>query len=762
MRTDKNINREPESVIAKLTSAVRALGVAGLVSIVGACATPPASEGPAAPLPRELTGTTAPPPGLPASVDLSDRALAAGDDESRETQLFPGSGRFTADPKGPPGPGRDAGGGKVTLNFQNTDVREVVQSVLGDILQENFVIDPGVVGAVSITTGRPIARNDLLTVFEDLLRFYGVALVADGKLYKVVMLDKAVAGNLRPQAGANLSAIGYSVRVVPLAFISATEMEKLLKPFAPPSGILSVDPARNLLMLAGTARDLARMQETIDVFDVNWLAGMSVGIFPVRFADPQTLVGELDKVLGAGSESPVSGLFQFLPIERLESVLVITPQPAYLEQARIWIDRLDSGAGEVLGEQRLYVYQVQNSEAAHLADLLQDVFEVSGGSSSSSTPAARTAPNRQQTSVSSTSKDKKDEKKNDKTTQNRRTTRASADGDKTGAIDREQVRVIADEDNNVLLILASPRDYRIIEETLKRLDVPRRQVLIEATIAEVSLTGNLEYGVQWYFKNSGIKAFGDAYTGTGAVSGNVDSLSIGQTGAAIANGFSYALTDAGGVVSAFLQALARDSKVRILQAPHLMVLDNESGNIRVGNQQPVFTSTTQNLDQTGGVTNNIVTNQIQFKDTGISLDVTPRINAGGLITMELTQEVTDVGQIDTATGQRSFLQRTIESVIAVQSGQTIVLGGLIQDNQTRGKSGVPLLYRLPVIGNLFGSTNDSLSRTELIVLITPRIIRDSDEANKVTEEMRQRLNQAFGIYDSTLPQIRNLTRESSP
>lgn len=738
------------------------------LGLLSACETPGPGEGadPGVDAPYTappIPSTALPPQGL--STDISAQ-LSKQDTAAAEPTIFAGSGVFTGEPgthyrKAPEA--KDEG--QLTLNFQNTDVREVIQTVLGDLLEENFVLDPGVGGSVSITTGRPLPRSQLLPVFEELLRMNGIALVRDNGLIKVVPEAKAVKGELRPSFNLPTVRPGYTVRIVPLRYISALEMQKLLEPFSNPENILRADNNRNLLMLAGSPKLLARLQETIDIFDVDWLSGMSVALYPVQNTDPGTIVSDLDVLLGPTAETPIAGLFKFLPIDRLNSIMVITPQAEYLRHAKVWIDRLDAGGGSTSTDQKLYVYQVQHGKADHLAGLLQDVFGTSGGSSRSSTSSARTAPNRTQTQVSSSgdsSRSGSSSSSSSTTDSNRirarNTPRSASRSSDNSGLDDDNTKVIADEENNALLILASPRDYRIIEATLKRLDVPRRQVLIEATIAEVSLTGNLEYGLQWFFKNNGLNLFGTDFNGTGAVSGVSEGFLIGTTDSlARGQGFNYTLSDPTGTVRAALQALASDSKVRILSAPHLMVLDNETGSIRVGNEQPVFTSTTQNINVSDGTTNNaIATNQIQFKDTGVTLDVTPHINAGGQVTLELTQDVTDVGEVDTATGQRTFLQRNISSVISVLSGESVVLGGLIRDNQTVGKGGVPGLYKLPVIGALFGNNTKTAVRTELVVLITPRIVRDNSESRQVTKEMRQRMRNAFDIYDEELPVTRRL------
>ncbi len=294
----------------------------------------------------------------------------------------------------------------------------------------------------------------------------------------------------------------------------------------------------------------------------------------------------------------------------------------------------------------------------------------------------------------------------------------------------EEVRIVADTENNALLIWATSQNYERIVNTLEKMDVSPRQVLIEATIAEVTLSGRLKYGLQWFFNNN----VGRDYDGNGSL-GLPNNLTLTDALKNIPAGqFSYAITDSAGIVKALLTALASDSKIKVLSSPQVMVADNQQAVIRVGTQQPIpsGTSTVNNVTTTGGVT---------YKDTGVLLDVLPRINSGGMVNMEIKQEVIDVGPIDSATSQRSFLQRSVTSKVVVKSGQTLVLGGLIRDNRTEGQSGIPVLYKIPVLGALFGNTEELVDRTELIVLITPRVVRDSQEADQVTEEIKRKMQE---------------------
>jgi general secretion pathway protein D len=304
-----------------------------------------------------------------------------------------------------------------------------------------------------------------------------------------------------------------------------------------------------------------------------------------------------------------------------------------------------------------------------------------------------------------------------------------------------EVRIVADKVNNSLMIMSTEETYQQIQDSLKRLDIMPMQVQVEASIMEVTLSDGLEYGLQWYFKNNG-NAFGAS--GLGGLASSGDSYSA-------PSGFSFSATLGAERVMGAINALARESKVRVLSSPSILVLDNQTASIKVGDQQPVFTGSLSTPSGSGSTLTTATT--VQYKDTGVSLQVTPHVNTNGLVKMDIQQDITDVGEVDSATGNRSFLQRNIKSNVAVKSGETIVLGGLIRDNTTEGSNGVPGLSKLPVIGSAFSGNSKSGKRTELLVLITPTAIKSQRDLVKTGEEMRERM-QGLMDGDKFLPQLK--------
>ncbi|MFZ5465927.1 MAG: type II secretion system secretin GspD [Pseudomonadota bacterium] len=723
----------------------RALLGLAITLALGGCSTAPRQLS----LPETLT---APPP----LVEEAPPAVEVGRAEPKlEDAMYKGSGRFVREV---PRPGADVlKEGDITLNFENSDVHEVVKVVIGDLLKENYVIDAAVKGAISVQTSRPVSREALLPLMENLLRMNGAAMVREAGAYRIVPLASAMRG-ASPTLDRRLPT-GFRVQVVPLRYIGALEMQKILEPFVADGGMLKVDERRNLLMLAGSSAELQGWLATVDTFDVDWLQGYSVGVFPLENADAKTMVTELQKIIGDEAE----GMIRLEPIERLNALLVVTPQPSYLERMKEWVDRLDRG-GAGPGS-RLYVYQVKNRKASELAEVIGEIFL---GQERARTEPVRLAPGLQPARLESRPSGISGGGLSAQATglaarnQPGLTPRAPLTGGMTmglGAtgsypasglgggspltgdvpqrpasggegltvIEGAGVRVVADEANNSILVYASAEDFRIVEQALKRLDVEPLQVLVEASIVEVSLSDELRYGLEWFFTNNRVI---NNKTGQGLLD-----LNVGNDGSGLASlipGFSYSLVDSAGAVKAVLNALATESKVNVLSSPSLMVLDNRTAEIRVGDQVPVRLSSQETYS--GGLLE-----AYQYRDTGVRLKVTPRVNVGGLVTLDIVQEVTDIGSKDPDTKQYTFLQRAIESVVAVQSGQTIVLGGLILENNTDAERGIPGVYKVPVFGKLFGTTEESTQRTELLVMLTPRVVRNQKEAAQVTEEFRDRL-----------------------
>jgi general secretion pathway protein D len=704
-------------------------GGAAATLLVGACATPHGgptpSLGPAPAVGETVPAHPAPRPVPPrSSLDRTgEPASTAGPTLYRGTGEFVGRGTVAAAPT------VAVEAGDVVLNFQGADLREVVDVMLGEVLEANYVIDPTVAGTVTLQTSRPIHRDAVLPLLERLLWMNGATLVEDDHVYRIAPRVGAGRGGPVPRLPDRRNLLpGYQIAVVPLRFVSAREMERILEPFVNEGAIALVDERRNLLLLAGTGPELQSWLETVAIFDVDWLRGTSVGLFPLENATAETIAAELEQILGQPGDAERPGLIRIEPVERLNALLVVTPQPRYLDRVRVWVERLDRVEGGP-GLQ-LFVYRVRNREAAELAEVLNAMY--GEGQEAAAAAPAGLAPGMRPVSLESpggldgggelgadTYATKQQAATRRLAAEIRGPREAAGPGEGLALPGAGGVRITADSRNNTLLILAAAADYRGIEMALRKLDVVPMQVLIETSIVQVNLTDELRYGVEWAFRAQGEDLEHNVL------------LDLGGPGiGALVPGFSYTIL--GRDVQAALNLFAQDSRLNVLSSPSILVRDGETAQIRVGDQVPVRTETAVTE---GGTT----VESIQFKDTGVLLSVQPRVNAGGLVTLEVSQEVTDVGNVDPATGQRTFLQRNVQSSVAVQSGQTVVLGGLITENISIGESGIPVLYKLPVVGKLFGQTEETTVRTELLVILTPRVVRNQQEAADITEELRQRM-----------------------
>ncbi|MGN8001716.1 type II secretion system secretin GspD [Acidovorax sp. 22279] len=690
-------------------------------------------------------------------------------------------------------------GAPLSFNFEEAPVAEVARTILGDILKIPYVLHPPLAGTVTLSTRTPIQPDQAVFLLESALQANGLAMVRDVRgTYHVGKADalKSIGSAVRQFAGGSGAPLppGYGAIVVPLRFIGAGEMATILRPLAPADAIVRVDNVRNLLVLAGTRSQAEGWLDLVNTFDVDLLKGMSVGLFPLKYATIKEVEAALRLVSGSaqapagapsgsslattagaasvasgasaaaamlGEGNPLFGALRVMPVERLNSILVVTPRAAYLEEARRWIEKLDQPSDNG-AEAQLFIYRVQNGNAKHLASVLSGIF----GSSQTNTATANSgvAPglggaagtsqvqspfggtgsafgnsawgnsgntgyattNRTGSTMSGSSAFG-----NTNSFQNRNSQTANTTSQGMVAANVGGVRVMADELNNSILVWSTRAEFQKIESTLKRLDQPPTQVLIDASIIEVTLNDTLQYGLQWAFSGG----TGGGNTGVGQLSTNdKNPNNSGSLNVIAGAGFTYSLINSASKVRVILNALASQDLLKVVSNPSLMVLDNHTAMMAVGDQVPVLTSTTDFLNNS-----NVSTSTVQYRDTGVNLAVTPSVNAGNLVTMQIDQSMTDQSTLTGANNQPIFLQRQISSKVAVRSGDTIVLGGLIKDNRSAGKSGVPLLKDVPLLGNLFSNTTNTGKRTELLVVLSPRVVRTDPEIREVSEDLRDRL-----------------------
>jgi len=697
------------------------------VITLAACATRPAHDDPTRP--DRPSGPRAAEQAVPGGpIDLGDEPQPDSDADFLGSEQFPGTGEFfnrDAAAREQPMP---EGEGEITLNFEGQGIQEIIHAILGNIMQENYVIAPGISGEVTFSTARPVARDQVLPILEMLLRWNGATLVWRDDRFHVLPVANAIRGNLTPRPANARMQRGYQVLLVPLRYISAVHMQTLLEPYAREDAIVSADVARSMLVLAGTRSELRNYMQIIETFDVDWLEGMSVGMFQIQRIEVSDLVQELEQVVG-GEESPLAGMFRVVALERLNSVMVITPNNEYLKQIERWIERLDRSSPEAGA--RLYVYRVKNLEAQVLAGYLADLFGGTGGSGARSTPRQERgalAPGLERAQASSVS-----EFQTRTSPQARAQARAEGtDGPRAAVTIGEgaEVRITAVIETNSLLIQASPSDYDAILNAMERLDEEPLQVLLEAQVLQVTLTDELEYGVAWFLANSrpGEEGFPGLPGGEGG-SGFVDSRAASNLRLGAGQNFFATLADSVGsnFVAATINALEAMSDVRTISAPSLMVRNNSQARINVGQQVAI-----ESQSFIAGTDTGSTIGTTQFLTTGTILSVTPRVNPGGLVYLTVSQEVSSPSA---GSGRNPNIDTsTIDTEVAVQSGQTIVLGGLIREDSEDRRSGVPFLQRIPGLGALFRNTSTGLTRSETLVLITPTVVENTARLQLISDE----------------------------
>ncbi|WP_430391594.1 type II secretion system secretin GspD [Dyella sp. 20L07] len=771
------------------TSRVHRIGTLTLALWLAGCQTLPQPHDDGALQREAMAGTEKP---VPAPLPLNP---SSGADQSAAVrpQLSTGSGQFVH-PTGLAQPRNAAtGDGAVTFNFENQPVQAVVKAILGDLLKQNYTIVPGVQGNVSFSTSEPVDSSQALPILETLLSWTNNALVMHDGRYVVMPAKDAVAGNLVPSLNAVAPQGGLQARLFPLRYISANEMQKLIKPFARADAVLLVDPSRNLIVLSGSSQELDNYQRTIHTFDVDWLRGMSVGVFSLQHANVGELMPQLDQMFGPKGDTPLSGMLRFIPIERTNALVVISTQPNYLSEVGDWITKIDRGGGN---EPELFVYDVRNIKASDLAQYLAQIYTNGGNGSNgakvgpgltSGTLGASDNANGSASGMGSTagsfgssttgginggingtgggfgsaggigSTGTSLGSMGTGTGNSFGNTGGAAGGSAFGAgntgnnnggtgqqytSEDGSIRISSVDSNNQLLVRARPSQWQEVEQAIKRLDNVPLQVQIEMRILEVDLTGQLEFGVQWYLQglaNStpNYDSSGNVISATSAYPGAHRQISLGSGGNQYGGEpFFYSFLSSNGKFQVAIRALETNGNTKTLSAPSLVVLNNQVAHIQVGDQVPVNqTSIVPGLSTTATTS---TASSVTYLPTGVILDVQPRVNPGGLVYLNVQQQVSNTTGAANSQGNYTIQQRAVGTQIAVQSGQTVLLGGLIQQNESTTDTGIPGLNRIPIVGRLFGTTNHSRARTELIVLITPRVITSSEEAKQVTDEYQRK------------------------
>jgi len=590
--------------------------------------TVPSTQPPQAQLQPSVPGPSSA-PGEPTRTDMPIR-----------TRMRPG--------ENPAVPQRGGGGGEVSFNFDDADVFSVIQTIFGGVLRYNYIIDPKVKGRVNFRSVSPVPRADVLPLMEVILRLNGIGVIEENGLYRIIPIadmpkEPAPVKIGREPDKISIQGLGL-LQVVPMKYITSTEMVKVLTPFLSANALIVDVPKINYLVMVDTDANIKRLLRLIEIFDS-------------------------------------------------EQLRQVKPQ--------------------------VYVYPVQNAKAKDLAALLQQIYL-----------GAKAPPRTGTTTQTQTTKPGSPATPTPQPLTPTGPTSQTIQG--TGeALVSDTTKIFPDEVTNSIIILATPEDYALMLETLRKVDIVPRQVMIEVLIAEISLTDELKFGLEWSFKS-----LGDGFiSATGAFVPTASSSSSSTSTTTPAAGFTFLGIDKTGLIRGAIQALATQGKTNVLASPHIMAADNRDARIQIGSQVPIVTDVQSTT---------VTTQTVQYKDTGVILKITPSINDSGLVSLKISQEVSDFTfqQIGTNTFP-VFTKREVETFMVAQDGQTIVLGGLIQESKGRTRSGLPFLSKIPILGYLFGYTDDTFSRSEIILLLRPRVVRNQKEADGLTDYYIHRLDKSF-------------------
>jgi general secretion pathway protein D len=630
--------------------------------------------------------------------------------------------------------------GEFTVDFVDADIREIAGTILGTMLQVNYAIDPSVTGSGTIKAARPLNRDQLLEALHTVLAQNGLTLLMDGAIYRVLPAETAAASGV-VGSGNPFSA---GTDVVALRYASARELATILEPFVSEGGRIAADPGRNVLLVSGDPTAREALVRLIRSFDIDVLAGQSYAIFPVNDGDPQKVAEEVQSVLLTAPDATLAGVVRVIAMPRINAVLVVSTQPRYIQEAKDLIAIINEARAATA--RSWHVYYVQNGQSSDLERVLQTAFTPKNVTSraepiGATTPGLPTATLNAGADLGASGSGLPSGTPSYSPDQGLAGGGAQlAEGipaaeqlapaeqplsqpEAGGTGEENTIRIIANRTNNALLIYATPEEQRVIESMLAKIDIVPLQVRIDATIAEVTLNDNLRYGTQFFFKDGGLQGVLSNLT-NGAVGGTFPGFVLAQTS---------------GAVRFALSALQEVTNVRVLSSPQVMVLDNQAARLQVGDLVPYITQTAISTDSSDAP----IVNSIAYRETGVILQVVPRVNASGLVSLDISQEVSDVRATDTSTiDSPTFLERKVRSRVVVQDGQTVGLAGLIRDNVAEGNSGTPFLKDVPLVGSLFGTQDNTRTRTELLVLITPHVIHDQRDARALTDDLRAMLRSA--------------------
>jgi len=694
---------------------------------------------PAAPVPTPAATTPAP-AATTAPAASSGTPTPPAADESTATPIGLRKEIVVKQPK-------FGNGGGVTLRFDNADIYEVVQTVMGEILGLNYIVDPGVQGKININGLTPVSQEDVLGVLQSVLALNNVSIIREGNLYKV-MRDSLVPRD--SISGSSVGENGAMVQIFATKFVQPSALIGVLKNFIGPQAGIVNDPTNHYLIVSDRARNVKKIQELIESLDVDYLDRVQMEVVQIVNGDATELAKEMETLFKTSQLYNWPGTEPnkvfFMPIKRMNAIMVAASSKAVLDMAKRRVKEIDALPIEGIGS-RINMYNVKNSSAAYLSDLISQIYGgASSGASSSSSTGLSSASSSTQPATKVVQKG------------------PSSATTTTGAGLSGEVQIIPNEKANSLIIKANRQDYLQILGMLEKLDTVPRQVLIQANIIEVTLGGSKSLGLEWNLLHEQVSYRGNTFqsSATSANSGILAATNTALAGSKAATpplGLLYTLFDGPGNAIASIQAAANDSQLNVLSSPRIVASDGKEARIEIGDEVPVSTGTTVNPTTSGNVT----TSSVTYRTVGLILKVKPSINESGLVNLQLSQEVSQVNQNSAANSTTpSFSTRKIETEVSIQEGKTLTIGGLLSDNQQNDDSGVPYFKDVPVLGSLFGTTTKSRTRRELLLTITPYVMRNQGDAERINQQLDEAMDEVRAFTKKLKPNTLDLAKKNPP
>jgi len=570
----------------------------------------------------------------------------------------------------------------ITFNFQNADIKEVLKVILGDIMGLNYTLDKRVTGVITLRTGGKFYKKELLDIVQAMLNINGFAVVKGGNIYHVLPIQEARSEARIVRLNGNFKAGGREVitQIVSLNHVAPQVIIPTLRGLLTKGGFVIAPNDTHAIVISDNITNMDRLLKVIRTFDVPFFSGQALKFYEIKYADPVTLAKDLELVaqtLGAKTKGPKLDI-AFIPFQDTNKILVATSMPELLESVDSWIANIDIHLGE--NKPKMYIYKMQHEQAETTVPILTELFK------EKITPP-----------------------------------------DKGGKAVAEPMKIIADKNTNSVIVKALPADYRVIKSIVATLDAMPQQVLIEAIVAEVTLTGALDRGVEVFFRYGGgsDKGAKASLLPTSIASNTKDILAGGI------RSFTFNRD-----IDAIFSFIASETETEILSTPHILVRDEQTASIQVGSSEPILTGTT-----TTGSGDTERLSSVQYRDIGKILTVTPRIGENNMITLDVTQEISEIALVSGVEGTPAFTIRKTETSLVVKSGHSIYMGGIIDVKDEIAIKKFPLLGDIPFLGNLFKSIDSSKTKTELMVLIRPHIINTAAEADVLTKEFKDDLAQ---------------------